>query len=131
MTAIAAPKSTLRAALARDYVLAEVDVAKLEAELEVAKERRDDLRKRVKPKLVPSAEKDDAGKDVLVGEAGGFRIRVSTFTGGDSFSLAKYLKAGHKITAAMRDALTPGSARERWTWKDVRGPRRPDAVEPK
>jgi hypothetical protein len=127
MTATAQP--TLSAAQAKALVLAEVAVGKLEAELDAAKQEREKLRKRYKVRLQPSTEKKDRGKDVVQAEAGGFLIRCSTFTGGSRFSLKSYIEAGHKITAAMRDHISPGDQQERWSWKDLRGPRRPDAVE--
>lgn len=127
MTATAQP--TLRAEQAKKLVLAEVKAAKLKAELKAAERERDDLRERYKPRLLPSTKKDDAGKDVLEAEVGGFLIRVSSFKGGDRFSLSDYLTAGHKLTAAMREHVSAGGPQERWSWKDLRGPRRPDAVE--
>lgn len=128
MTATATPK--LSAAQAKKLVLAEVKAAKLKAELEAAQRELAELHERYKPRLEPSTDPKDAGKDVLMAEVGGFRIRVSTFVGGDYFSLKDYRTAGHPITPEMAEHIRTGDPRERWTWKDLRGPRRPDAVEP-
>jgi hypothetical protein len=128
MTATTQPK--LSAAQAKQLVTAEVEAAKLKAELEAANRRVAELRERFKPRLAPSEDPKDAGKDVLVAEAGGFLIRCATFVGGDYFSLKAYREAGHEITPAMAEHIHSGDPRERWTWKDLRGPRHPDAVEP-
>jgi hypothetical protein len=55
---------------------------------------------------------------------------VSTYEGGEFFSLKDYRAAGHPITPEMAPHVHPGDPRERWTWKDLRGPKSPDAVEP-
>jgi hypothetical protein len=120
----------LNAAQARALVLATVTVEKLKASLDAASERLVELRAKYRPLIPASEDPKDAGKDVREVTAGGFRIRVSTFEGGEYFSLKDYRAAGHPITEEMAEHIRAGDPRERWTWKDLRGPRRPDAVEP-
>lgn len=128
MTATAQPKLT--ASQARKLALKEVRVAQLKAQLEAEQAELADLHEQYKPRLQPSTDPRDAGKDVVMAEVGGFRIRCSTFIGGDYFSLKDYRTAGHPVTEEMAEHIRPGDPRERWTVKDLRGPRRPDAVEP-
>lgn len=133
MTATASPSrpKKLTAEQARLIAGAENRVEKLSAQLEVAKEERDELRDRYAARInQPSTDPDDADKDVKVARAGGWEIRVTTFTGGESFSLKKYRELGHKITAAMRDAISPGREQKRWTVKRLEGPYKPGSVEP-
>lgn len=120
----------LNAAQAKALVLATVAVEKLKASLEAKSEKLTELRERYKPLIPASEDPKDADKDVREVTAGGFRIRVSTFEGGEYFSLKDYRAAGHPITDEMAEHIRPGDKRERWTWKDTRGPRRPDAVDP-
>jgi hypothetical protein len=120
----------LSAAQARKLERAEVKAAQLEAQLEEAKARRDTLRRRYKSRLQPSTEKRDRGKNVLQAIAGGILVRVSSFRGGDYFSLKDYREAGHEVTPAMRPFIRPGDPRERWTVKSLAGPKTSGAVEP-
>jgi hypothetical protein len=129
MTATAQPPA-LSAAQARKLVLAEVKAAKLRAELETAEAERDELRQRYKPRLQPSTETKDAGKNVLQAVAGKLLIRCTSFMSGEYFGLKDYREAGHPVTPEM-EAFIQRYPRERWSWRDLRGPRRPDAVEPR
>jgi hypothetical protein len=67
---------------------------------------------------------------VRVATAGGWHLRVTRFSGGERFSLKNFKAAGHKITKAMREHITPGSPQVRVTVKRVDGPTKPGAVEP-
>lgn len=130
--ATAAPaKPKLTAAQARKIAEAENLVAKLRAQLEQAETEAKEIRARYDDRITePSDDPRDAGKNVRIARAGGWEIRVSTFTGGDTFSLKTYLSKGHKITPAMKQALTPGAERKRWTVKRLAGPYKPGSVEP-
>lgn len=123
------PPRKLNAAQARALVAAEVAASKLKAALEKAVEKRDELRGRYKLRIPASTDPKDADKDVRQVEVAGFRIRVSSYAGGESFSLKDYKAAGHPITAEMAPHVHSGDPREKWTWKDLRGPKSPDAVE--
>lgn len=120
----------LNAAQARALALAEVTYDKLAAALAEAKKARNELRGRFKARIPPSTDPKDADKDVRQVEAGGFRIRVSTFDGGEYFSLKDYREAGHPITPEMEPHVHDGEQREKWTVKALAGPKRPDAIEP-
>lgn len=124
------PPNKLSAAQARALIAAEVGFEKLKAAIDAAKIKRAELRARYKLRIPPSTDPKDAGKDVRQVEVGGFRIRVSTFAGRETFSLSEYRKAGHPITDEMAPFVGSGEQVERWTWKDLRGPKSPDAVEP-
>jgi hypothetical protein len=128
VTTAAAPKLT--AATARKLHDAEVAVAQLEAQLKLAREARDELRDRVRPRLAPAADAEDRAKGILEGRAGGVLVRVAPAVSGESFSLKRYVEAGHRITAAMRDAISPGRPYDRWTVKPAAGPKKLGAVEP-
>jgi hypothetical protein len=121
---------TLTAAQARALYKAEVRAAKDKAAYVASKERVDELHERYKPLIPPSDEAKDAGKDVRQVKVGGFLVRVSTFLGGDYFALAPYRRDGHQVTPEMQPYVKAGEERDRWTVKDLRGPRDPDAVEP-
>lgn len=114
----------------RAIVDAEIAAAKAKAEHDRLAGARDELRERYKPRIPPSSEAKDVGRDVRQVEAGGLRVRVSTFAGGEYFSLKEYREAGGQITAAMEPHVHAGDPRERWTVKDLAGPKRPDAIEP-
>ena len=129
MTATAS-KPKLTAEQARKLAEAEIALAQARAVLEQREKAAKELRDRYRGRLAPSDDPKDAGKDVLVGEAGGWQIRVTSFMGGDYFSLKDYLAAGNKITAAMRAFVTRGQRRERWTVKRTKGPYKPGSVEP-
>lgn len=124
------PPRKLNAAQARAIVAAEVAAGKLKAALDAATVKRDELRARYKLRIPPSTDPKDGDKDVREIEVAGFRIRVSTYAGGEYFSLKDYRAAGHPITPEMAEHVHAGDPRERWTWKDLRGPKSPDAVEP-
>lgn len=128
MTAIATKK--LSASQARKLERLEVAAARAEAAWKSAKSKRDEYRAEVKPLLEPSIDPRDRGKHVLQALASSILVRVSTFVGGDYFSLKDYREAGHKVTLEMEPFVRPGDPRERWTVKDTRGPKSSQAVEP-
>jgi hypothetical protein len=132
MTAVATrkPPSKLTPAGAKALHLADVAVAKLKAQLEQAEKRRAEMQARYRDLVPLSEDADERAKGIRAAEVGGFKIRIAPVAGSDRFSLKDYLEAGHKITAAMRDAMKRSKPFDRWTIKDVRGPRRADAVEP-
>lgn len=130
MTAPTAPFPKLTAARARQLHDAEVAVAKLEANLKIARETRDVLRAKVLPKLGPATDPEDADNGVLEGTAGGVSIRATLKSSGESFSLKRYRELGHQVTAAMREAIAAGRPYRQWTVKPVAGPKKIGAVEP-
>lgn len=129
-TAAPARPRKLSAAQARQLAKATARAQRAKAVADAAKRELDDLHARFKPLLPPSADPKDAGKDVLQAEAGGFLVRVSTFEGGEYFSLKDYREAGGTITEEMQPYVHRGDPRERWTVKDLRGPKDPEAVNP-
>ena len=128
MTATAEKKLT--ASQARKLAKLEARTAQAKAAWESMKRDLDQLHAEYKPLLPVSTDPDDEGKDVRQLEVGGFRVRVSTFAGGEYFSLKDYRGAGHQVTDEMREHIRDGDERERWTVKDLRGPRGPDSVQP-
>lgn len=121
---------TLSAAQAKALHLADVEAGKALAALEAAEKRQRELRERYL-ELVPlsedPAERRDGIRTITVG---GFNVRITPVEGSERFSLSDYLKLGHKVTAAMREAMKRSRDYHRWTVKDTRGPKRADAVEP-
>jgi hypothetical protein len=116
---------------AKALVLAEVKVAQLRPSSRRAEAERDELRKRYKPRLQPSTEKKDAGKDVLQAIGRRLLIRCTSFLSGEYFSLKDYRLAGHPITAGDGGVhIQPATRASAGAGSDLRGPRRPDAVEP-
>jgi hypothetical protein len=128
VTTTAAPKLT--AATARKLHDAEVAVAQLEAQLELAKAARAKVREKVLPRVPLSPLPEEAAKGIRETIAGGVIVRVAPAVSGESFSLKRYVEAGHRITAAMRSAIAPGRPYERWTVKPAAGPKKLGAVEP-
>jgi hypothetical protein len=115
---------------AKKLHLADVTVAKLKAALEQAERERGELYDRYRDLVPLSDDPDERANGVRSATIGGFSIRVTPVEGTDRFSLTAYLKAGHKITAEMQTAMKRSKDFHRWTIRDVRGPRRADAVEP-
>jgi hypothetical protein len=128
MTATATAKLT--AAQARAIAEADVAVKQLEAQLEVAKATRDELRVKHLHRIPAAVDPDDAAKDIREAQAGGWIIRVSGEIQTESFSLKRYVDLGHKVTAAMREAIKPGKPYRVWTVKRAAGPYKPGSVEP-
>lgn len=124
-----ATRKKLSAAQALAWATAEVTLQQLKATVAEAASKCTELRARYEERLEPSAEPHDAGKDVKVGVAGGWQIRLTRFTGGERFSLSEYRKAGGKITKAMAPHVSPGSPQVRVTVKRIAGPTKPGAVE--
>lgn len=123
----------LTAAQAREYALADTKVGKLKAALEQAEKRRTELRERYLPRIPLSADVKEAERGVRLVEVGGLRIRVTPVKGSDEprgLRIGDYLAAGHKITAVMRKFVWWAGDYDRWTVKDLKGPKRVDAVEP-
>lgn len=128
MTALAEKKLT--ASQARKLAKLEARTAKAKAAYEALRDELGEVHAEYKPLLPPSTDPKDAGRDVRQHKVGGFLVRVSTFLGGDYFSLKDYREAGNQVTDEMRPFVRAGDPRERWTVKDLRGPRDPDAVDP-
>lgn len=126
----AAEPKKLTAAIAIKWATAEVELLQAKAKVTELEEKVADYRKRYADRLAPSDDPKDAGKDIKVGRAGGWQIRVAHFTGGERFSLKDYRTAGHKITAAMKPFVNPGSPQIRVTVRRLAGPTKPGAVEP-
>lgn len=124
----ATPKLT--AATARKLHDAEVAVAQLKAQLELAEKSRDELRAKVRDRVPLAADPQDAAKGIREAIAGGVIVRIAPAVSGESFSLKRYVEAGHRITAAMRDAISSGRPYDRWTVKPAAGPKKIGAVEP-
>lgn len=97
----------LTAAAARAIARDELAYADAKRALEAADERRRRTRARYRDRL-PVGE---------VVEAGGYSIKVVAKTTGRKFRLAEYLKAGHKVTKAMRPFVTEPTAYEDWRVK--------------
>lgn len=98
---------TLKPADARKLADAEEAHEQIAAKLALARKHRDEQRAKVRP-AAPD------GEEVT---AGGVYVKRSV-SHPESFSLAKYKDAGHKVTAAMRKFVSKGD-REAWTVKRV------------
>lgn len=120
----------LTAQQVRDWATAEVELIQARERVKVLAARCEDFHERWESKLAPSDDPKDATKDVKVARAGGWAIRFTRYTGGESFSLKRYAELGHKITAAMREAISPGQPQVKVTVKNLKGPTKPGAVEP-
>lgn len=120
----------LNAAQARQLHEAEVAVAKLKAQLEIAETTRDELRDRFIPRLSLATEAKEKLKGVLVGLAGGISVRATPCVGAEYFRLRDYRAAGHQVTPEMAEHISPGKPYLRWTVKTIDGPKHHDAVEP-
>lgn len=112
------------------WATAEIAAQQAKAKLGELTEACKVLRARYEDRLGPSTDAADAGKDVKVGAAGGWQIRLTRFTGGERFSLTSYREAGSEITEEMQPHITPGSPQVRVTVKRTKGPTKPGAVEP-
>jgi hypothetical protein len=110
--------------------VADVTVSKLKAALELAEETRALIQQRYRDAIPLSEDPKEAADGIRSLEVGGIKVRITPVAGSERFSLKDYKAAGHQVTAAMRDAITTSKGYDRWTVKDVRGPRRADAVEP-
>ena len=129
-TRAATKRPKLSAAQALAWAKAEVVLAQTRAALKAAEEKAKEMRARHEHRLEPSTDPADTGKNVKVGTAGGWQIRLTRFKGGDRFNLSSYLKDGGKITQAMEPHVTAGSEQVRVTVKRLQGPTKPGAVEP-
>lgn len=125
-----ATRKKLSAKQAIAWATAEIVMQQAKAAWEQAKVEAEKLRERYEDRLEPSDDPKDAGKDVKVGAAGGWQIRLTRFTGGERFSLTSYRKAGGEITPEMAEHITPGSPQVRVTVNRTKGPAKPGAVEP-
>ncbi|MDQ3721801.1 MAG: hypothetical protein M3376_01755 [Actinomycetota bacterium] len=124
-----AVRKKLSAAQAIAWATAEVALQQAKAKVGELAEKCTDLRERYEDRLEPSDDPKDIDKDVKVGKAGGWQIRLTRFVGGDRFSLAGYREAGGKITADMEPHVHPGKPQVRVTVKRLAGPAKPGAVE--
>jgi hypothetical protein len=109
--------------------VADVTVAKLKAAAKLAEETRALIQERYRASIPLSEDPKEAADGIRAAEVGGISVRVTPVDGSERFSLKDYREAGHEITPEMRDAISTSKPFERWTVKDVRGPRRADAVE--
>lgn len=128
MTTATAPK--LSAEQARRLHDADVAVKRLDAALAEAKKDLGKLKDRYLERIPVSEDLKEAGKGIRVTTVGGVVIRVAPSVSADSFSLKRYVDAGHAITAAMREAIKAGTPYDRWTIKAAAGPKKLGAVEP-
>lgn len=120
----------LTAAQAKRLAKLTAAAARAKAIADAAKRALQEAQDQYRDLIPPSTDPKDAGKDVRQIEVGGFRVRVSTYAGGDYFSLKDYREAGGRITVAMAPHVHAGEDREKWTVKDLRGPKDPEAVNP-
>lgn len=125
-----ATRKKLSAAQAIAWATAEVTLLQVKAAWEQAKAKAEEMRERYEDRLERSDDPKDADKDVKVGQAGGWQIRFTRFTGAERFSLKDYRAAGHKVTAAMAPFVSEGAPQVRVTVKRIKGPTKPGAVEP-
>jgi hypothetical protein len=109
--------------------VADVTVAKLKAAAKLAEETRALIQERYRDSIPLSEDPKEAADGIRVAEVGGISVRVTPVDGSERFSLKDYREAGHEVTPEMRDAISTSKPYERWTVKDIRGPRRADAVE--
>jgi hypothetical protein len=109
--------------------VADVTVAKLKAAAKLAEETRALIQERYRASIPLSEDPKEAAGGIRAAEVGGISVRVTPVDGSERFSLKDYREAGHEVTPEMRDAISTSKPFERWTVKDVRGPRRADAVE--
>lgn len=128
MTVATAPKLT--ADQARRLHDADVMVKRLAAQLDDAKKHLGELEKRYIERIPVSEDLEEAAKGIRLAIAGGVSIRVAPMVSADSFSLKRYVDAGHQVTDEMRDAIKPGKPYDRWTIKPAAGPKKLGAVEP-
>lgn len=126
----AATASRLSAEQARRLHDADVKVKRLDAALLEAKKDLGKLKDRYIDRIPVSEDLEEAAKGIRVATVGGVSIRVAASVSADSFSLKRYVDAGHAITAAMREAIKPGTPYDRWTIKATAGPKKIGAVEP-
>jgi hypothetical protein len=128
MTVATAPK--LSADQARKLHDADVAVKRLRAQLDAQEKHLRELQDRYRERIPVSDDADEAAKGIRITTVGGVVIRVAPAVSADSFSLKRYVDAGHQITAAMREAIRPGKPYDRWTIKAAAGPKKLGAVEP-
>lgn len=128
MTVTAAKISAAQARALHD---AEVAVLQLEAQLEIAKKTRLELRGRYIERVPLSDDVDERARGIRKVVAGGVKIRITPATSGESFSLKAFKEAGHAITREMRAAISAGKPYHRWTVTNAEGPRKIGAVEPR
>lgn len=110
--------------------VADVTVTRLDAALKLARETRALIQERYHDAVPLSEDPKEAAEGIRAAEVGGISVRITRVEGSDRFSLTAYKDAGHRVTDEMRDAISTSKPYDRWTVKDVRGPRRADAIEP-
>lgn len=125
-----ATATKLEARQARVLHDADVAVKQLEAKLDDAKAKRAELFARYRDRVPLSDDATEAAKGIRTATIGGVIIRVAPSVSADSFSMKRYVDAGHAITAAMLEAIKPGRPYDRWTIKAAAGPKKLGAVEP-
>lgn len=130
MTPATATAPKLSADQARRLHDSDVAVKKLRAQLEAAVDHDRELRARYRDRVPLSEKPDEAANGVRVATVGGVAIRIYPQVSAETFSLKRFLEAGHAITAAMREAMSDGKPFDRWTLKPAAGPKKLNAVEP-
>jgi hypothetical protein len=121
----------LSADQARKLHAADVDVARLRAQLEKAENHQRELRARYRDRVPLSEDLEELNRGVRTCEVGGVTVRVTPMVSAERFSLTGYKAAGHGITPEMREHISDGKPYDRWTIKDSRGPAHLDRVEPR
>lgn len=114
----------------RKWATKEVELVQARARVTELAGECDEFRERYEGRMAPSDDPRDAGKNVKVARAGGWQIRLTRFLGGERFSIRDYRTAGHEVTAAMQDHISPGGEQVKVTPKRLKGPTKPGAVEP-
>jgi hypothetical protein len=126
-----ATATKLTADQARRLHAADVDVARLKAQLEEAEKHQKDLRGKYRDRVPLSDDLEERAKGIRACVVGGVTVRIFPMVSAERFSLSAYKAAGHGITPEMREHLSDGKPYDRWTVKDSRGPAHLDRVEPK
>lgn len=130
MPATATTPALLSADQARRLHDADVKVKQLRAQLEDAERKLGEVKDRYRDRIPLSDDINEAAKNIRVTTVAGVTIRVAPSVSADSFSLKRYVDAGHQITDEMREGITTGKPYDRWTIKAAAGPKKLGAVEP-
>ncbi len=95
---------SLLAQQAEALLAVEQRVERAKGQLDLAEADRQKLRERYRARL-------PLGVEI---EVAGIRVKVSIAKTGARFAFAAYIKAGHKLTAAMRDFYSEPGERDAW-----------------
>lgn len=110
-------QATISATQARELVKLDKEVAKHARALDRAQERQRELRDELKRGVPISRKPEERKKRIRACVVDGIYVRICPSRTGDRFSLKIYTEAGHEITPAMQEAITPGKSYDRWTVK--------------